>query len=95
LKEYRKERAMAKKREDFSRFVGDGSEIEFEDEAEEKEMTFPQCIVCEHLISADEETCEAYPEGIPGPLFYGEISHTKPYKGDNGLRFDAIEEILR
>ena len=57
-------------------------------------MNFPQCIVCEHLIDAKDETCEAFPNGIPEPLFMGEVSHEKAYSGDNGIRFEAVQEIL-
>ncbi len=29
--------------------------------------------------------CKAFPEGIPTPLFWSEVRHTKPYEGDHGM----------
>ena len=51
------------------------------------------CMDCAHLIDdeADGFRCLAYPGGIPDEIFYGEIDHTKPYKGDNGIVFKPIE----
>ncbi len=85
----------------INKFVGDSSELEVIDEAdleeeevEEKELNFPQCIVCEHLIDADKQTCEAFPKKIPDALFFGDVSHAVPFKGDNGILFEPVAEIL-
>ena len=38
--------------------------------------------------------CDAFPNGIPEEIFIlGESDHTKPFKGDNGIRFEPIKEI--
>ena len=36
--------------------------------------------------------CKAYPEGIPDKISMGVVSHTKPYKGDNGIQFEQKEQ---
>lgn len=33
--------------------------------------------------------CEAFPEGIPNEIAYGNNLHTEPFPGDNGIRFEA------
>ena len=78
------------------RFVGSPDEIEILDETEvvEETMNFPQCVVCEHLISADKQTCEAYPKGIPDKFFFGDVMHDKSMGDDYGIVFEAIAEIL-
>ena len=35
--------------------------------------------------------CKAYPKGTPQEIFNGTHDHTKPYKGDNGIRFEEIK----
>jgi hypothetical protein len=45
-------------------------------------------------------TCDAFPDGIPRKILVGDDSgnrplHDKPYKGDNGIRYEeASEEIV-
>ena len=41
----------------------------------------------------DEETsevvyCDAFPEGIPGEIAYGDETHLTAYDGDHGLRYE-------
>ena len=43
-----------------------------------------KCGRCKHY--RDFGKCDAFPEGIPESLFWGD--HTNPYKGDNGIRFE-------
>jgi len=48
-----------------------------------------QCAMCKHLIEGVK--CKAYPDKIPEEIITGEHDHTKPYKGDNGIRFEPIK----
>ena len=50
------------------------------------------CNYCAHLINhgADRE-CKAFKK-IPLPIWEGKHKHRKPYKGDNGIRFEPIKE---
>lgn len=52
--------------------------------------------VCTHCANFDISNpivrqCAAFPDGIPLPIWKGENDHTKPYAGDNGIRFVSIE----
>lgn len=40
----------------------------------------------------DRFICLAFPGGIPKEIINGEIFHTSPYEGDNGIQFDPIDE---
>jgi len=52
-----------------------------------------QCIVCEfYFDDLPQNNCEAFPDGIPPKILMGEHDHTKPYKGDNGITFEPIED---
>jgi hypothetical protein len=35
--------------------------------------------------------CLAFPEGIPEEIITGEVDHSKPYPGDNGILYAPIE----
>jgi len=48
-----------------------------------------QCIECEHYRGV--LRCDAFDE-IPYEILTAEHDHTKPYKGDNGIRFEPIEQ---
>jgi len=54
------------------------------------EVNPPQCSRCVHLLSRDRWACNAFPEGIPGPILRGAFDHTKPFVGDGGIRFEPI-----
>lgn len=52
---------------------------------------------CKHFIGVDqpdgtEQTerviCEAFPEGIPDVIAYGDNLHLKPFEGDGGIQFE-------
>ena len=51
-----------------------------------------ECFSCVHLDRELPIYCKAWPrkdkEGIPGEIGSGKVSHTKPFKGDNGIRFE-------
>lgn len=47
------------------------------------------CMYCLRFHEADlqEETCDAFPNGIPNAIIMMEADHRKPYPGDHGLLF--------
>ena len=49
-----------------------------------------QCIQCEHYWG--DGKCAAFQKGIPLEIWRGDNNHTKPYKGDNDIQFEPIEE---
>ena len=54
-------------------------------------QTIAPCISCKHLM--DGIKCKAFPKGIPEEIFIlGESDHTEPFKGDNGIQFEPIDE---
>ena len=48
-----------------------------------------QCASCKNYLN--DNKCKAYPDGIPGVILTVKFDHTKPYPGDNGIRFEPIE----
>jgi len=46
------------------------------------------CTYCKHLRDIVDRTCEAFPEGIPMPIWMGEHTHQTPYEGDHGIQFE-------
>lgn len=47
-----------------------------------------QCHACVHLTSKAKGTCRAFPGGIPASILLDRFDHTRPYPGDNGIRFE-------
>ena len=53
----------------------------------------PQCFRCKHLHGDESRmTCDAFPEGIPDELVHDTRDHKKPFTGDNGIRFEPIDD---
>jgi hypothetical protein len=46
----------------------------------------PICYDCKHKGKG--LMCKAYPERIPDAILEGRHDHRKPYKGDQGIRFE-------
>lgn len=34
------------------------------------------------------QTCDAFPDGIPGGIILNEVDHRQPVEGDHGLQFE-------
>ena len=47
------------------------------------------CYKCKHVGKTGDK-CKAFPDGIPIEVLRGKHKHTKPYKGDNGIRFEPV-----
>jgi len=50
-------------------------------------VTKLHCFSCKHL-NPDEVSCKAFPERIPSKIYNGDVSHDKPFKGDNGIQYE-------
>lgn len=58
----------------------------------------PQCFECVHYQETGgtpehPHTCNAFPNGIPKPIFDNEVSHTQPYEGDNGILYQPLPGV--
>lgn len=51
---------------------------------------FPKCSFCRHKVDGAAK-CSAFPDLIPEEIRNGEHNHSKPYPGDNGIRFELKE----
>lgn len=49
------------------------------------------CYRCKHL-NQDEVSCKAFPNVIPSEILTGKLKHNRPYKDDNGIQFEPIED---
>lgn len=54
-----------------------------------------QCLFCARrafpAVGQQSQTCTAFPGGIPDPIWHNQVDHRKPYSGDNGQQFEAID----
>lgn len=67
----------------MSRFVDEGLEY----------IRFPGsiCPDCKH-IRYGRQTCDAFPDGIPGDFLGGRKEHREPVDGDGGIVFEPREK---
>jgi len=59
---------------------------------------FMMCSVCKHFHQNDDVTvneCDAFPDGIPEEIFFGEFDHRQEFEGDDGIRFEAVHSNAR
>ena len=49
----------------------------------------PTCYHCKHFHGLGKRTCDAFPDGIPGKIFWGAKSHDRHYPGDHGIQFEG------
>ena len=45
-----------------------------------------QCLECCHFRAVG-ISCNVFPDGIPEEIYEGNWDHTKPFPGDQGIRF--------
>jgi len=62
-----------------------------------------QCISCNRYLFHNGKVfvCFAFLKGIPSKIFTGEVDHSLPYPGDNGIRWEEslaytahVDEIM-
>ncbi len=51
----------------------------------------PICIRCKHYRRSSGARCDSFPNGIPDEIWYHCHSHTTPFPGDHGIRFEPDE----
>lgn len=55
-------------------------------------MGSPKCYECIHFREVPRFTCKAFPRRIPREIKFEGFDHTKPFKGDNGIRFEPKKQ---
>lgn len=54
--------------------------------------SFSDCATCKNLISLEQKTCRAFPNGIPEAIYLGQTQHRKPINGDNGIQYEPLPD---
>lgn len=56
----------------------------------------PMCVSCRRYTPAD-QTCAAFPDGVPQTVLESKVDHRQPMEGDHGLQWtgDRFPEGLR
>lgn len=54
-----------------------------------KKLIISQCVNCIYK-NINDDTCRAFPEGIPEKILSNDFDHHKPYKGDHDIQFEPI-----
>ncbi len=50
----------------------------------------PSCATCKNfLFEKDKRICKAFKKRIPDEIYFNEHDHKTPFKGDNGIMFEA------
>lgn len=50
------------------------------------------CWTCKHYDEKSRIRCKAFPGGIPLPIQWGEFDHRQPFEGDNGVRYEPVDD---
>ena len=57
---------------------------------EEEPLRTWLCLRCKHLKKGFPYKCNAFPAEIPHEITFEDFDHRKPFKGDQGIRFEPI-----
>lgn len=62
---------------------------------DDRELDIPRtsriCDFCRHRFWAlHQRRCEAFPDGIPMPIWRAQHDHRTPFPGDRGVRWEAL-----
>jgi len=55
-------------------------------------LSFPLCEFCHHFRRG-KNSCAAFPEGIPDPVYFMKHDHRFPYPGDHGITFEPGDDL--
>lgn len=52
----------------------------------------PSCFNCRHLRLDKSVWCAAFDGPIPFAIVSGQVDHTSPVEGDNGMQWEPLED---